>query len=435
MPPHLLLIEDNESLIRHLKRYLELLGFAVTATSNLSQAQAAIETSSIALVVTDVRLPGESGLDFLVRLRVDRPDVPVIVMSADASRANRQRALSLGAAAFVPKPFALAQFKQAVSEVLGRQGKDPDTNVMKMTNAKRFIAKFILPWGLFFAGGTLAQDQPGERPVATPAGAFSVSTGFDYTTGKYGGDAAVDEIDVPLTLRYSTENFIYKLTVPYLRVTAPTNVTRIDRGVVICDNRRGSGNGGGGSGSGGSGGGVDDTCPAASFTATTSAERTTQSGLGDVLAVITYEVPEIKPSGLLIDVTGKVKFGAADESKGLGTGKNAYTLQTDLSQPLGDFTLLGGVGYKWRQKPAGTTLRNSAFASLGGAYKFSGDTSVELLFDYRQPVADGATHGAELTTTIYHRISKDWRVSAYLLKGLTDASADWGAGILVTRHF
>ena len=107
----------------------------------------------------------------------------------------------------------------------------------------------------------------------------------------------------------------------------------------------------------------------------------------------------------------------------------------DPSQPFGAFTALTGVGYKVRQKPADSTLKNNYLASLGGAYKFNSDTSLELIYDYRAPVAIGSGHAAELTATVYHKLSKDWRISTYVLKGFTDESADYGAGVLIARRF
>ena len=164
-------------------------------------------------------------------------------------------------------------------------------------------------------------------------------------------------------------------------------------------------------------------------------QRSTRSGLGDVQLEIAYELPEFREGGPTLELIGKVKLGTASASKGLGTGKNSYSLQADAAQPFGNFSVLGGIGYRGYEKIAGAALKNTPFVALGGKWQFGDASSVKLVFDRRWPVEAGSVHAAELTATLEHEFGQAWRMEFYLLKGLTNASADLGAGLVVARRF
>lgn len=92
---------------------------------------AAIRELRAALVILDLNLPDCHGLDVLAELRADplTRDVAIVVVSADATSATRERALSAGANAFVPKPLDLAAFSARVREMLveRRASGNPDS--------------------------------------------------------------------------------------------------------------------------------------------------------------------------------------------------------------------------------------------------------------------------------------------------------------------
>ena len=236
-------------------------------------------------------------------------------------------------------------------------------------------------------------------PAAAEPG-FSLTTGLDYSTGKYGGTESTDILYIPLTGKYETDKFTLKLTVPYLQITGPGNVVR-DVGLIR----------------------------------TTSRTRTTESGLGDIVAAGTYNVYEGLANGTLVDVTAKIKFGTADFAKGLGTGKNDYALQSDLYKTLGKNTLFGTLGYKVLGSPDGITLNNVFYGSLGAGHKYSRETSAGLIFDMREKASATGHAQQELTAYVSHKLGKTWKAQAYAVKGFTNGSPDWGAGAMITAAF
>ena len=236
-------------------------------------------------------------------------------------------------------------------------------------------------------------------PVAAEPG-FSLTTGLDYSTGKYGGTETTEIFYIPFTGKYEADEYSLKLTVPYLQVTGPGNVL-IDLGPI----------------------------------GTASTTSTTQSGLGDIVVAGTYNMYEGRENGTLVDVTAKIKFATADEAKGLGSGENDYALQADLYKTLGKNNLFGTLGYRVMGDPEGVTLNNVFFASLGAGHKFSQETSAGLILDLREKVSATSFAQQELTVYVSHKLGKTWKAQAYALKGFSDGSPDWGAGAMFTVAF
>jgi hypothetical protein len=229
---------------------------------------------------------------------------------------------------------------------------------------------------------------------------ITLSVGTEFTSGAYGGDVDIEDTYVPLTAVVDYGNVAFRLTVPYLSVDAPAG--------TIFD----------------SGG---EPLPG-------SGAMTTESGLGDVVGSATFfDVINNKRLGLAMDLTGKIKFGTADEDKGLGTGENDYTVQADFYKFVDQFTWLGSVGYKFRGDPTGVDLDNVLIASLGGTYKFTPDVNAGLFFDYRESAISSSDAIQELSGFVSRRLNEDWRIQVYALTGFTDSSPDWGAGLQIKR--
>ena len=259
---------------------------------------------------------------------------------------------------------------------------------MKTVKTNLLLGSLVLLAGMATAG-------QGDDPR------LSIAAGAEYTTGTYGGDADIEDFYVPLKATMDFRRLSFRLTVPYLSVTAP-------EGTVIT--------GPGGEPIPGTG------------------DIVTNSGIGDVIGSVTvYDVIRNRRLGLAMDLTGKVKFGTADVEKGLGTGENDFTVQADFLKFTDSITWIGSVGYKFRGQPRGATLDDSFLASAGGIYKVSVDTRAGMFFDYRES-SIGADAARELSLFVSNRVSDDWKLQAYVFKGFTDSSADWGGGFQVKRY-
>jgi signal transduction histidine kinase/DNA-binding response OmpR family regulator len=107
----LLIIEDEPDLRSYLTRLFSKDGYAVDALGDAETALTSLDSSAPDLVITDVMLPGQSGIDLLVTLRQDErmARLPVVVLTARADTESAVEAFAAGADDFVAKPFNSAE--------------------------------------------------------------------------------------------------------------------------------------------------------------------------------------------------------------------------------------------------------------------------------------------------------------------------------------
>jgi two-component system, NtrC family, response regulator AtoC len=114
----LLLVEDKDTFRRLLVQALAGSGWDVLAVGNPSEALEALERSPFEVLVTDLRLPGFSGLELLRRAKRMRPGIRVVLMSAFGEPKDIVEAMRLGADEFLPKPFDLDHFYSVLEHLL-----------------------------------------------------------------------------------------------------------------------------------------------------------------------------------------------------------------------------------------------------------------------------------------------------------------------------
>jgi two-component system phosphate regulon response regulator OmpR len=118
---HILIVEDEEDLRDGMADYLGLQGFTVTACPNGAAMDAALrEGPPPAIVLLDINLPGESGLDLARRLRATPNPPGVIMVTALGGTLDRIVGLELGADDYIAKPFETRELLARVRSVLRR---------------------------------------------------------------------------------------------------------------------------------------------------------------------------------------------------------------------------------------------------------------------------------------------------------------------------
>lgn len=121
MPERLLIIEDEDTLCESLKRVFQREGYEVDIAFNAESALDLARDKSYDLVITDVILPGISGIEFMKRYREKKPDAKVIVMTAYSSTVTADDAINAGACDYLIKPIMHNEIKQAVRKALGHE--------------------------------------------------------------------------------------------------------------------------------------------------------------------------------------------------------------------------------------------------------------------------------------------------------------------------
>jgi two-component system nitrogen regulation response regulator GlnG len=121
-----ILIADDDAAIRTvLSQALSRVGHEVRVTSNASTLWRWIAAGDGDLVITDVVMPDENAFDMLPRIKKSRPDLPVIVMSAQNTFMTAIRASETGAYEYLPKPFDLTELLTIVNRALAEPKRRP----------------------------------------------------------------------------------------------------------------------------------------------------------------------------------------------------------------------------------------------------------------------------------------------------------------------
>jgi two-component system nitrogen regulation response regulator GlnG len=119
--PRSILIADDDRAIRTvLSQALSRAGYSVRATSSAATLWRWVEDGEGDLVITDVVMPDENGLDLLPRMKRVRPDLRVVVMSAQSTFTTAVKAAQRGAFEYLPKPFDLKELLAVVERALAQ---------------------------------------------------------------------------------------------------------------------------------------------------------------------------------------------------------------------------------------------------------------------------------------------------------------------------
>ncbi len=121
--PCILLVEDEENLHEALKLNLELEGYEVTSAYDGRKALQKIEEEYFELIILDVMLPEVDGISITETIRVKNNDVPILILSAKNTSADRVLGLKKGADDYLTKPFNLEELLLRVQKLIEKNKK------------------------------------------------------------------------------------------------------------------------------------------------------------------------------------------------------------------------------------------------------------------------------------------------------------------------
>ena len=133
----ILIVEDEDNIIRFLKALLEANGYQVLSAKSVESALVTFSSHLPDLVILDLGLPGADGTEFLAKIRTSYV-TPVIVLSARSEEYDKVNALDMGANDYITKPFGSAEFLARVRSIL--------------RNNRRGSEEGKLPGGKFVSG-------------------------------------------------------------------------------------------------------------------------------------------------------------------------------------------------------------------------------------------------------------------------------------------
>jgi two-component system OmpR family response regulator len=117
--PHILVVDDDREIRNLLRDYLEKNGFRATAVGDGQETRRALERGKVDLIVLDLMLPHESGLEICRELRTSS-DIPIIMLTALGEEVDRVVGLEVGADDYVAKPFSPRELLGRIRAVLRR---------------------------------------------------------------------------------------------------------------------------------------------------------------------------------------------------------------------------------------------------------------------------------------------------------------------------
>jgi two-component system phosphate regulon response regulator OmpR len=118
-PAHILVVDDDRRLLELIRRYLADNGFAVTTAGGPEEARAALARFSVDLIVMDVMMPGESGLELTRSLRAEMA-TPILLLTARGESGDRIEGLESGADDYLAKPFEPRELVLRIGAILRR---------------------------------------------------------------------------------------------------------------------------------------------------------------------------------------------------------------------------------------------------------------------------------------------------------------------------
>ena len=122
--PHLLVVDDDVRLRTLLRRYLSDNGFRVTLAADATEARASLTSFAFDLIVLDVMMPGETGIELTRSLRSEtrQPRVPILLLTAMGEPEHRITGLEQGADDYLAKPFEPRELVLRIRNILERRG-------------------------------------------------------------------------------------------------------------------------------------------------------------------------------------------------------------------------------------------------------------------------------------------------------------------------
>ena len=141
---HILVVDDDEKIKELVKTYLIENEFIVTSAENAEEAKNRMELFKFDLIVLDIMMPGQDGIELTKEIRKDSQQ-PIILLTAKGDPSDRIKGLELGADDYLPKPFEPKELLLRIKNILSKIKKLKEINeVINFGDTKLYIKKMII---------------------------------------------------------------------------------------------------------------------------------------------------------------------------------------------------------------------------------------------------------------------------------------------------
>ena len=116
-PPSILVVDDEEDCKTFLQDYFQLMGYSFKGASSATEALEILSQDKIDLVVSDIKMKGRNGIEFMQEAHKNYPDISFIIMTGYAPDYSYEDIINAGATDFLAKPFSLGELKAKISRI------------------------------------------------------------------------------------------------------------------------------------------------------------------------------------------------------------------------------------------------------------------------------------------------------------------------------
>jgi DNA-binding NtrC family response regulator len=117
----ILVVDDEDIVLESCQAVFELEGFEVMLVSSADKALKAIKNDNFALLLIDVKMPKHDGMYLIEKVKEQWPNIPIIVMSGYYTTETIKKALEMGAANFIAKPFEPDELVKTVRKIIEKE--------------------------------------------------------------------------------------------------------------------------------------------------------------------------------------------------------------------------------------------------------------------------------------------------------------------------
>jgi DNA-binding NtrC family response regulator len=142
--PRVMVVEDDESLRRVIQAQITAMGYQVSVSGSVDETLEILQGSPHELILTDLQLPGRSGLDLLKLVRQDYPDTTIILMTAFGSVPNAVEAMKAGAYDYLTKPLHPYELRALISRAMERNRLLEEVRTLRSNISRKFGFESIL---------------------------------------------------------------------------------------------------------------------------------------------------------------------------------------------------------------------------------------------------------------------------------------------------
>lgn len=238
-------------------------------------------------------------------------------------------------------------------------------------------------------------------PASAEGLVWKMSSSLNFDSGTYGTGTRTNSLYVPFTLRRAFGPAFASVTIPYVSMSS-------DGGVRNVGGKPGRTSG----------------------RSTVAGERTTRSGLGDVVLRGGYDVLRDDPHPLDLTVVAKVKAPTASRAKGLGTGEFDAGAGVELAKLVAPgWTVLADAYFTAIGDPPGSDLDNQLAVDVGVSRALKENLTLTVLLEASNALVPGEPGPRDVRAIVEHRFDERAAVFGGGSVGLSNGSSDYGISL------